>query len=69
MSEFILKIEHLLADIAEKYTPEGSQSKAVVHQWIHAIANDTPLFGIKKVAETDRILEVLKTEVLFYYFS
>ncbi len=65
MSEFILKIEHVLADIAEKYTPEGSQSKAVVHQWIHAIANDTPLFGIKKVTETGRILAVLKSENIY----
>jgi DNA (cytosine-5)-methyltransferase 1 len=65
VSEFILKIEHLLADFAEKYTPEGSQPKAVVHQWIHAIANDTPLFGIKKVAETDKILAVLKSENIY----
>jgi DNA (cytosine-5)-methyltransferase 1 len=65
VSEFILKIENLLADIAEKYTPEGSQPKAVVHQWIHAIANDTPLFGIKKVAETDRIIAVLKSENIY----
>ncbi|WP_331344109.1 DNA cytosine methyltransferase [Cellvibrio sp. UBA7661] len=65
MSEFILKIEHLLADVAEKYTPDGSQSKAVVHQWIHAIANNTPLFGIKKITETDRILAVLKSENIY----
>jgi len=65
VSEFILKIEHLLADVAEKYTPDGSQSKAVVHQWIHAIANNTPLFGIKKITETDRILAVLKSENIY----
>lgn len=65
MSELIFKIEHLLADIAEKYTPEGSQSKAVIHQWIHAIANDTPLFGIKKVNETDRIFAILESENIY----
>jgi hypothetical protein len=37
VSEFIVSIENALASFAEKYTPEGSQPKAVVHQWIHEI--------------------------------
>lgn len=62
MSKFILEIEQLLTDIAEKYTPDGSQPKAVIHQWIHAFANETPLFGIKKSSETKKILSLLESE-------
>ena len=47
MSDFVAAIESVLAPLAEKYTPESSQPKAVVDQWIHAIAKDEYFYGIK----------------------
>ena len=32
VSDFIVSIEDALASIAEKYTPEGTQPKAVMYQ-------------------------------------
>lgn len=59
MSDFIVSIENALASIAEKYTPEGSQPKAVVHQWIHAIANDTDFYGLKSEATKNKVVATL----------
>ncbi|MDZ7922620.1 MAG: DNA (cytosine-5-)-methyltransferase, partial [Marinagarivorans sp.] len=59
MSDFIVSIENALASIAEKYTPEGSQPKAVVHQWIHAIANNTDFYGLKNEATKNKVVAVL----------
>jgi hypothetical protein len=47
VSDFIEAIESALVPLAEKYTPEDSQLKAVVHQWVHALAKDTSFYGIK----------------------
>jgi len=54
------KIEILLHDLAEPYTPPGSSVKAVIHQWIHALHSGAPLFAEKnrslKKAEIIRLL-------------
>lgn len=43
---FFEQIEAVLLPLATQYTPEGSEPKAVVHQWIHAIANGGDFVGI-----------------------
>jgi DNA (cytosine-5)-methyltransferase 1 len=58
-------IEVALLAEAEIYTPEGSEPKAVVHQWAHAIAHDLPLFGGLNGAKKEVIIKVLKGKGLF----
>jgi len=43
---FFEQIEAVLLPLATQYTPEGSEPKAVVHQWIHAIANGGDFVGV-----------------------
>ena len=38
MNHFLQKIEAALLPTADQYAPEGSDPKAIAHQWIHAIA-------------------------------
>lgn len=64
MSDFIFKIENLFQEMAEIYTPEGSLSQAVIHQWMHAIANDTPLFGEKKDTKA-KVIKLLTENNLY----
>jgi len=45
VSKILDDIEALLLNDAEPHTPEGSEPRAVVHQWVHAIAHELPLFG------------------------
>jgi len=50
MNNFFKNIEQLISPYASQYTPEGSEVKAVVHQWAHAIAYDNDIFhNIKDV--------------------
>ena len=65
MSKVLEDIEVALLVEAEKYTPEGSEPKAVVHQWAHAIAHDLPLFGELNGAKKEVIIKILKGKTLF----
>jgi hypothetical protein len=38
------ELEAVLWSKAVPYTPIGSDTKAVIHQWAHAIAHDKPFF-------------------------
>jgi len=58
-------IESALLAEAERYTPEGSVPKAVVHQWAHAIAHDLPLFGDLNEAKKEVVIKILKSKALF----
>jgi DNA-methyltransferase (dcm) len=49
----IQKLELALTPLAQKVTPEGSETKAVVHQWAHAIAYQTSLFAVKPNVKKD----------------
>ena len=60
MNTFFTKIEEALSDYAEQFTPEGSEVKAVVHQWIHAIAYNNPLFASDKKADEELVIKKLK---------
>ena len=38
MNQFFIEIEAELQPTATQYAPEGTESKALVHQWMHALA-------------------------------
>ena len=60
MNTFFTDIENALSEYAEPFTPEGSEVKAVVHQWLHAIAYNNPLFASDKGADKALIIKKLK---------
>ena len=60
MKTFFTKIEDALIDYAEEFTPEGSEIKATIHQWIHAIVYDNQLFASDKGADKTTIINKLK---------
>lgn len=65
MPEIIKKIEDKLIPLANDYKPNGSEAKAVVHQWIHAIAFGNSLFGQEKGINKEDIIKLLKEENLY----
>ena len=65
MSHTLQEIEAVLLPTAIKYTPEGSDPKAVIHQWIHAIAYDFPLFAAHQGICKADLIEILKLENLY----
>ena len=54
------KIETLLHDMAEPYTPPSSNVKAVIHQWIHALHSGSDLFARSRKVKKSDILKLLK---------
>ena len=65
MNNFFKNIEQLISPYASQYTPEGSEVKAVVHQWAHAIAYDNELFATAKGANKNKVLKLLKNSKLY----
>ncbi|OED41213.1 hypothetical protein ACH42_14635 [Endozoicomonas sp. (ex Bugula neritina AB1)] len=65
MNDFLTKAESVLEQEAEKYTPKGSTVRAVVHQWLNAIAYEKTLFGEKSGVVRDHIIAKLTTRELF----
>ncbi len=47
MNHFLQKIEAALLPTADQYAPEGSDPKAIIHQWTHAIASGNKPFAAK----------------------
>lgn len=45
MTHFLQQIEAALLAAATKYAPDGSEPRAVIHQWAHAIASNGDLVG------------------------
>jgi len=62
---FFEQIEAVLLPLATQYTPEGSEPKAVVHQWIHAIANGARPFAAERGASTKKLIGILKQAKLY----
>ncbi len=60
MSSFFNCIETALHDYAIDFTPEGSEPKAVAHQWVHAIAYKHELFAQSKGADKTKVIKYLK---------
>lgn len=65
MQKFVQQIESSLQKLAEDYTPPGSEYRAVVHQWIHAITTNSPLFADTKGGFKPKIIDILLKEGLY----
>ena len=65
MNDFITQAEHVLLPEAQKYCPEGTESRAVVHQWLNAIAYEKSLFGIQNDIEINSLKVILKSHGLY----
>lgn len=65
MNEYILRAEDVLHSIAETYTPEGSKPKAVIHQWLNAIAYNKSLFAESLGVKKSDIVSILKKNRLY----
>ena len=65
MNDFLINAENVLKDLAEKYKPEGTDFKALVHQWVHALASGSELFAGKRGANKKSIIATLKKNDLY----
>lgn len=48
MNHFFKQIETAFLPTADQYAPEGSDPKAIAHQWIHAIAYGNNPFAAQR---------------------
>lgn len=59
----------LLQPIAELHTPEGTEGRAVIDQWLHAVAVGSELFCDRAVCDAERlkfsVVEVLTKNCIF----
>jgi DNA (cytosine-5)-methyltransferase 1 len=62
---FFEQIEAVLLPLATQYTPEGSEPKAVVHQWIHALAYGYTPFAAERGASEKKLIAILRTAQLY----
>lgn len=65
MSPFIQSVEKALLPVAATVTPDGSEPRAVVHQWMFALAHNQPLFAANKGITNDALLDILTKNQLF----
>lgn len=65
LQEFITLVEEALLPLAPQYTPEGTLPTALTHQWAHAIANNTPLYGENLGVSRKTIIDSLKKSKLY----
>jgi hypothetical protein len=65
LNHFLQQIEAAILPTAIKYAPEGSEPKAIVHQWIHAIASGNKPFAAQRGATSKKLINILKMESLY----
>ncbi len=65
MTDFKKRIEMVLEESAESYAPPGSETKAVIHQWIHALHSESKLFAEKRKVNKKSIIKLLGDEDFF----
>jgi len=67
--EFLTKVTQVVAKMAELHVPEGSDPRAIIDQWIHAIATDSQLYcdvSVSSASDLKKIiLDLLKKHGLF----
>ncbi|MCX2476096.1 DNA cytosine methyltransferase [Pedobacter sp. MC2016-05] len=56
-----LSLEDSLFELASPFTPEGTQTKSVLQQWVHALASGRELFAAERGANKQNIIKALKT--------
>jgi DNA (cytosine-5)-methyltransferase 1 len=65
MNQFFQQIEAALLPTATQYAPEGTEPKAIAHQWIHALAYEyTPFAAVRGVSKS-KLIGILKKAQLY----
>lgn len=65
MVDVIELSENLLKEQALKVTPEGTDYKAVVHQWLHAFISDSGLFADNNGVNRQNILNIIRHQGVY----
>lgn len=65
MSTFIQQIEAALLPTATQYAPEGTEPKALAHQWVHAVAYGFTPFAAERGATAKKLITILKKTQLY----
>lgn len=60
MNHFLELVESTLKPLANQYVPEGSTPEAVIHQWVHAIAQNRPLYAAQRGVDAQEIIAALR---------
>lgn len=60
MTDFKKRIETVLEESAESYAPPGTETKAIIHQWVHALHSESKLFAEKRKVNKKSIIKLLK---------
>lgn len=55
-----------LLGYAEEFTPEGTDPKALSHQWIHAVLEGSKLYAEKKGVSREKIESLISTSDILY---
>lgn len=67
--EMLQRVEERIAPLAQQHVPEGTESQAVVDQWIHAIATDSDFYCDPSVKERvslkKEVVSLLKEDGLY----
>ena len=63
--DFIEKIEKVLITLALEYVPPLSEPKAVIHQWVHAIASGNELFAKNRGITKNKIIWILRKNKIY----
>lgn len=65
MQQFTSSIESALLPIAIQFAPAGSEPKALVHQWMFALAYEQALFAGQRGVTPDVLINILRKNELF----
>ncbi len=65
MSTFIQQIEAALLLATIQYAPEGTEPKALAHQWMHALAYGFAPFAVERGATAKKLISILKKTQLY----
>lgn len=65
MSTYIQQIEAALLPTATRYAPEGTEPKALMHQWMHALAYGFTPFAAGRGATAKKLVAILKKTQLY----
>jgi DNA (cytosine-5)-methyltransferase 1 len=65
MNQFFHQVEAALLPTANQYAPEGTEPKALAHQWIHALAYGFTPFTAERGASKSKLIGILKKAQLY----
>jgi len=65
MNQFLKEIEAALLPTAIEYAPEGTEPKALTHQWAHALAYGFTPFAAGRGATSKKLISILKKAQLY----